>query len=150
MTPPPAHPQVGNCTGFAVNRVFFPYTMSACLLVDAGLDPYRIDKAVLGFGMPMGPFRLSDLVGGDVGVHVGANFVESFPERVYRTNLIPSLVAAKRLGEKTGAGFYKFDAKRKAAPDPDGIAQFVAASRAAAKARAPAHLHRVSACGSGG
>ncbi len=49
---------VGNCTGFAVNRVFFPYTQAACLLVDLGLDPYKIDKAILGgFGMPMGPFR---------------------------------------------------------------------------------------------
>ena len=49
---------VGNCTGFAVNRVFFPYTQAACLLVDLGLDPYKIDKVVLGgFGMPMGPFR---------------------------------------------------------------------------------------------
>ena len=51
---------VGNCTGFAVNRVFFPYTMSAILMVDAfGADPYRVDKAIgpMGFGMPMGPFR---------------------------------------------------------------------------------------------
>lgn len=49
---------VGNCTGFAVNRVFFPYTQAACLLVDLGLDPYTIDKAIaLAFGMPMGPFR---------------------------------------------------------------------------------------------
>lgn len=54
---------VGNCTGFAVNRVFFPYTMAACLLVDLGADPYMIDKVIKGmFGMPMGPFRLSDLV----------------------------------------------------------------------------------------
>ena len=36
---------VGNCTGFAVNRVFFPYTMAACLLIDLGLDPFLIDKA---------------------------------------------------------------------------------------------------------
>jgi enoyl-CoA hydratase/3-hydroxyacyl-CoA dehydrogenase len=49
---------VGNCTGFAVNRVFFPYTQAACLLVDLGLDPYKIDMAIFaGFGMPMGPFR---------------------------------------------------------------------------------------------
>jgi len=49
---------VGNCTGFAVNRVFFPYTQAACLLVDIGLDPYPIDKIIFaGFGMPMGPFR---------------------------------------------------------------------------------------------
>lgn len=49
---------VGNCTGFAVNRVFFPYTQSACMLVDLGMDPYMVDKAIAGaFGMPMGPFR---------------------------------------------------------------------------------------------
>lgn len=54
---------VGNCTGFAVNRVFFPYTMAACLLADLGVDIYLIDKIIKGmFGMPMGPFRLSDLV----------------------------------------------------------------------------------------
>ena len=54
---------VGNCTGFAVNRVFFPYTMAACLLADLGVDPYLIDIIIKGnFGMPMGPFRLSDLV----------------------------------------------------------------------------------------
>ena len=49
---------VGNCTGFAVNRVFFPYTQSACMLLDLGMDPYMVDKAIAGaFGMPMGPFR---------------------------------------------------------------------------------------------
>ena len=49
---------VGNCTGFAVNRVFFPYTQSACMLMDLGMDPYMVDKAIAGaFGMPMGPFR---------------------------------------------------------------------------------------------
>ena len=56
---------VGNCTGFAVNRVFFPYTMAAMLLADAGVDAFRIDRVVQrAFGMPIGPFRLTDLVGG--------------------------------------------------------------------------------------
>lgn len=48
---------VGNCTGFAVNRMFFPYSQSAFLFVDHGLDVYQIDRAVTKFGMPMGPFR---------------------------------------------------------------------------------------------
>jgi enoyl-CoA hydratase/3-hydroxyacyl-CoA dehydrogenase len=110
---------VGNCTGFAVNRVFFPYTMSACILLDLGLDPYSVDKVIAGgFGMPMGPFRLNDLVGSDIGLHVGKNFHESFPDRVYRARIIELLNEDKRLGEKSGAGFYKFDAKRKASPDP--------------------------------
>lgn len=129
---------VGNCTGFAVNRVFFPYTMSAFLIVDAGLDLYRVDAVIKDtFGMPMGPFRLSDLVGGDVGMHVGANFVESFPERVYPTNLLPNMCAAKRMGEKTGAGFYKYDAKRKASPDPEGVAPFLKISRDTTAGRLP-------------
>lgn len=54
---------VGNCTGFAVNRVFFPYTQASCMLVDLGLDPYMIDMVILkGFGMPMGPFRCTSLL----------------------------------------------------------------------------------------
>lgn len=48
---------VGNCTGFAVNRVFFPYTMAASMLSDLGVDIYRIDNAIKSWGMPMGPFR---------------------------------------------------------------------------------------------
>ena len=123
---------VGNCTGFAVNRVFFPYTMSACLLVDLGLDPYAVDNAIRAFGMPMGPFRLGDLVGHDVGVHVGQNFIDDFPSRVYESNLIPGLMKSGRMGEKSGKGFYVYDAKRAATPDPEGIAALLNASRAAA------------------
>lgn len=48
---------VGNCTGFAVNRVFFPYTMSACMLSDMGINIMMVDKVIMDFGMPMGPFR---------------------------------------------------------------------------------------------
>ena len=48
---------VGNCAGFAVNRMMFPYTHSAQMLADLGVDIYRIDKAVTAFGLPMGPFR---------------------------------------------------------------------------------------------
>eukprot|EP00899_Mesostigma_viride_P016309 jgi/Mesvir1/2467/Mv09996-RA.2 len=55
---------VGNCTGFAVNRVFFPYTSTASLLADLGVDPYMIDRAIKAFGMPMGPFRRAHEEGG--------------------------------------------------------------------------------------
>ena len=72
--------------------------------------------------------RLSDLVGADVGLHVGKNFLESFPERSYSAKLIVKLNEAKRLGEKTGSGFYQYDAKRKAKPDPS-LAPIVEASR---------------------
>ena len=58
-----------------------------------------------------GKRRLSDLVGADIGLHVGKNFIESFPERVYPAQIISLLNDHKRLGEKTGSGFYKFDKK---------------------------------------
>ncbi len=57
-------------------------------------------------------------MGSDVGLHVGKNFVDSFPERVYTSTLIPLLNQHKRLGEKTKAGFYKYDDRRRASPDP--------------------------------
>lgn len=48
---------VGNCTGFAVNRTFFPYTQGATILLHLGVDLFRIDRAICSFGMPMGPFQ---------------------------------------------------------------------------------------------
>jgi hypothetical protein len=80
---------VGNCTGFAVNRVFFPYTMSACLLLDLGCDPYAIDNAIKMFGMPMGPFRLGDLAGGApgpfriFGISLPARSADALPATLY-------------------------------------------------------------------
>lgn len=48
---------VGNCTGFAVNRTFFPYTQGAMLLLHLGVDLFRIDRIIRNFGLPMGPFQ---------------------------------------------------------------------------------------------
>lgn len=110
---------VGNCTGFAVNRMFFPYTQAAILLVEHGADVYQIDKAITKFGMPMGPFRLADLVGFGVAIATGMQFIETFPERTYKSMLIPLMQEDKRAGETTRKGFYLYDDKRKARPDPE-------------------------------
>ncbi|KAK9059161.1 hypothetical protein SSX86_021780 [Deinandra increscens subsp. villosa] len=110
---------VGNCTGFAVNRMFFPYTQAALLLVERGADIYKIDRAITKFGMPMGPFRLCDLVGFGVAVATGSQFVLNFPERTYKSMLIPLMQEDKRAGEMTRKGFYVYNDKRKASPDPE-------------------------------
>ncbi|XP_061349080.1 peroxisomal fatty acid beta-oxidation multifunctional protein MFP2 isoform X2 [Gastrolobium bilobum] len=110
---------VGNCTGFAVNRMFFPYTQAALLLVERGTDVYQIDKVITKFGMPMGPLRLADLVGFGVAVATGSQFVQNFPERTYKSMLIPILQEDKRAGETTRRGFYLYDDRRKASPDPE-------------------------------
>lgn len=110
---------VGNCTGFAVNRMFFPYTQAALLLVERGTDVYQIDRAISKFGMPMGPFRLCDLVGFGVAIATGSQFVENFPERTYKSMLIPLMQEDKRAGETTKKGFYVYNDKRRASPDPE-------------------------------
>lgn len=124
---------VGNCVGFVANRVFFPYGMGACLLADRGVDPFAIDAALMKVvGMPMGVFRMSDLSGLDIAVHVGGIISQAYPDRVYLSQLIPSMKAAKRLGEKTGAGFYDYTKNKRGVPAPKAIAEHLAtASRAA-------------------
>ncbi|KAJ0859929.1 putative isomerase, 3-hydroxyacyl-CoA dehydrogenase, Enoyl-CoA hydratase [Helianthus annuus] len=108
---------VGNRTGFAVNRMFFPYTQAALLLVERGAGVYNIDRAITKFGMPMGPFRLCDHVGFVVAVASGTQFVYSFPERTYKSMLIPLMQEDKRAGETTRKGFYLYNDKCKASPD---------------------------------
>ncbi|KAB2062851.1 hypothetical protein ERO13_A10G165600v2 [Gossypium hirsutum] len=110
---------VGNCTGFAVNRMFFPYTQLGLFLVERGTDVYRIDQVITKFGMPMGPFRLADLVGFGVAIASGMQFIENFPERTYKSMLVPLMQEDKRTGEATRKGFYSYNNNRKPSPDPE-------------------------------
>ncbi|KAL6190955.1 hypothetical protein ACLB2K_037349 [Fragaria x ananassa] len=119
---------VGNCTGFAVNRMFFPYTQAGLLLIERGADVYQIDRAITKFGMPMGPFRLADLVGFGVAIATGLQFIENFPERTYKSMLIPMMQEDGRAGETTKRGFYVYDDKRKAKPDPE-LKKYIEKSR---------------------
>uniref|UniRef100_A0A175YPJ2 Uncharacterized protein n=1 Tax=Daucus carota subsp. sativus TaxID=79200 RepID=A0A175YPJ2_DAUCS len=101
---------VGNCTGFAVNRMFFPYTQAAVLLAERGTDIYQIDRAIT---------KLCDLVGFGVGVATGKQYIEHFPERVYKSMLLSLMIEDKRVGEATRKGFYVYNDRRKASPDPE-------------------------------
>ncbi|KAL5228604.1 hypothetical protein ABZP36_016869 [Zizania latifolia] len=134
---------VGNCTGFAVNRMFFPYTQSALLFVDLGMDVYKIDRACTKFGMPMGPFRLADLVGFGVAVATGMQYLENFQERVYKSMLIPLMMEDKRTGEASRKGFYKYEDKRKATPDPE-IMEYIEKSRSMAGVKPDTELLKLS------
>ena len=77
-----------------------------------------IDKAATKFGMPMGPIALEDLVGLDTACYAGHVMLKAYPDRAVPTPVLDDLVKAGRLGQKSGAGFRKFDAKGKAEPDP--------------------------------
>lgn len=125
---------VGNCPGFAVNRMYFPQSMVAgFLILELGLDPYRIDQACEAFGLPMGPFRLLDLVGLDIGVAVGGVFETAYADRTVQTNpVISNMLGAGRKGQKAGAGFYRYEGKsRVGLKDMDHVAPFLEKARAA-------------------
>lgn len=109
---------VGNCTGFAVNRAFFPYSQSARMLVSLGVDVFRIDSAVRSFGLPMGPFQLLDLAGYGVAAATSKEFDTAFPDRSFQSPLIDLLLKSGRNGKANGKGLYIYEKGSKPKPDP--------------------------------
>lgn len=109
---------VGNCTGFAVNRAFFPYSQSARLLVSLGVDVFRIDSAIRSFGLPIGPFQLLDLAGYGVAAATSKEFDKAFPDRSFQSPLIDLLLKSGRNGKANGKGLYTYEKGSKPKPDP--------------------------------
>jgi 3-hydroxyacyl-CoA dehydrogenase/enoyl-CoA hydratase/3-hydroxybutyryl-CoA epimerase/3-hydroxyacyl-CoA dehydrogenase/enoyl-CoA hydratase/3-hydroxybutyryl-CoA epimerase/enoyl-CoA isomerase len=99
---------VRDCPGFLVNRILFPYLNESLVLLEEGADPRAIDKAATTFGMPMGPITLNDLVGLDTSLYAGRVINTAFADRAKTTKILDELVAAGRLGQKSGAGFYSY------------------------------------------
>lgn len=98
--------------GFIVNRVNRPFTLEPLRLVHAGVATIeQVDAAITGAGFPMGPFRLMDLIGVDVNLAAARGLWEGFARapRFRPSPIQEQLVAAKRLGRKTGEGFYRYD-----------------------------------------
>ncbi|XP_057969722.1 peroxisomal fatty acid beta-oxidation multifunctional protein AIM1 [Malania oleifera] len=109
---------VGNCTGFAVNRTFFPYSQGAHMLVNLGVDTFRIDRVISSFGLPMGPFQLQDLAGYGVAVAVGKEFATAFPDRSFRSPLVELMIKSGRNGKNNGKGYYIYEKGSSPKPDP--------------------------------
>lgn len=99
---------VSDVPGFLINRILCPYLNEAAFLLSEGYSVADIDRAALAFGMPMGPIRLLDEVGLDVAVHVQAIMEAGYGERMGGPAFAKVLVDAKRLGKKSGAGFYDY------------------------------------------
>jgi len=108
----------GVCDGFIVNRMLAKRSREGFFLIEEGASPAAIDKAVLDFGFPMGPFALSDLAGLDVQSAARAARRTSMSERELRVDFPEQHVAAGRLGQKSGTGWYSYDENRKASPNP--------------------------------
>jgi 3-hydroxyacyl-CoA dehydrogenase/enoyl-CoA hydratase/3-hydroxybutyryl-CoA epimerase len=106
--------------GFVVNRVLMPYLNEAMFLAEEGVPLKHIDDAAVAFGMPMGPVELADTVGLDVCLHVGRILAQAFGRRA--PEQIAKLVEAKRLGRKSGQGFYQWREGKPIKPPPgDGV-----------------------------
>jgi 3-hydroxyacyl-CoA dehydrogenase / enoyl-CoA hydratase / 3-hydroxybutyryl-CoA epimerase len=105
--------------GFMVNRVLMPYLNEAMYLAQEGVPLPVIDAAAVGFGMPMGPIELADVVGLDVAAHVGEIIAQGLKRPVPQLPLLAQLIAARQLGRKSGRGFYPWqDGKAVKPPGP--------------------------------
>ena len=118
--------------GFLVNRLLGPYLDEAVRLFVDGLSPKRIDRVMVQFGMPMGPFTLLDEVGLDIAVHAAQSLHEGYGERMRPSDALDGLMTPKRLGKKTGRGFYDHkSAKKGEAPELlDDLGKYQRSTRA--------------------
>ena len=105
--------------GFLVNRVLVPYLYEAMFAAADGIPIEVIDEAALRYGMPVGPVELADVVGLDVCKHVGDIVSAALNRQKPDTSRLEALLAAKKLGRKSGEGFYVWrDGKAVKAPLP--------------------------------
>jgi 3-hydroxyacyl-CoA dehydrogenase len=109
---------VGNCRGFVGNRMFGPYRREAQFLVEEGASIDAVDKALFDFGMAMGPLATGDLAGLDVGWRIRKEYKHLEKPGVRQPFAEDNLCELGRFGQKTGAGWYKYDDQRQASLDP--------------------------------
>ncbi|HWH81956.1 MAG TPA: 3-hydroxyacyl-CoA dehydrogenase family protein, partial [Burkholderiaceae bacterium] len=108
----------GVCDGFIGNRMLEQYSRQAGFLLEEGATPAQVDKAMETFGMAMGPFRMGDLAGNDVGWYIRKRRYLEKPNLRY-SKTADLLCEMGRFGQKTGAGWYDYlPGKRDAIPSP--------------------------------
>ena len=110
---------VGNCRGFVGNRMIHSYIREAQFLVEEGAAPEAVDKALYDFGMAMGPLAMGDLAGLDVGWRIRKEYKRLEDPNERHPLIADALCELGRYGQKTGAGWYRYDENRNPSPDPD-------------------------------
>ena len=110
---------VRDAPGFLVNRILMLYFNEALRFLAEGVSIEDGDRAMLVFGMPMGPFALMDEIGLDTGQHAAAVLEGAFGKRIgAATPLLQAIVAGGCLGKKNGKGFYQYKNGKRTRPDP--------------------------------
>ncbi|HMG59561.1 MAG TPA: 3-hydroxyacyl-CoA dehydrogenase NAD-binding domain-containing protein [Burkholderiales bacterium] len=108
----------GVCDGFIGNRMVEQYIRQALFLLEEGATPSQVDRAVESWGMAMGPFRMSDLAGNDIGWAIRKRRYRERPNFKY-SKIADRLCEQGRFGQKTGLGWYRYEGgRRDAVPDP--------------------------------
>ena len=120
----------GVCDGFIGNRMIEQYSRQALFMIDEGASPAQIDAAVEKFGFAMGPFRMSDLAGNDIGWHIRKRRAIEHPEISY-SKIADKLCELGRFGQKTGAGWYDYKPGDRQAYRSAVVDELVATHRAA-------------------
>jgi len=130
---------VGNCFGFVANRMLAYYMREAYLLLEEGASVEQIDRVLTDFGLPVGPFGMQDIAGIDVGARIRQYLKSIGKTRAEgpQSDIPDRLFEMGHYGQKTGAGWYKYDAPggRNRSPDPliEQLAQQAAARRGIAR-----------------
>ncbi|MBI3010438.1 MAG: hypothetical protein HYY57_05615 [Candidatus Omnitrophica bacterium] len=134
--------RVNECPGFLVNRILMPYLNEAAFCVQEGAaNPRQIDEALVAFGFPMGPFTLVDNLGFDVCREVVQILLDAYGSRMRPAEIWQRLHDLKRLGAKTGAGFYLYG-EQAGQPDPE-LERVIAELRALQKTPSAFSVNRV-------
>ncbi len=111
---------VGDGPGFYTTRILAPLMNEAVILLSEGADMLEVDKAMLRWGFPVGPVKLMDEVGIDVGAHVGETFAPMLAARgIVADNIVQRLYEAGYHGRKNGKGFYRYDVKKGKGKQPN-------------------------------
>src|SRR5262249_40408995 len=112
---------VGNCRAFVGNRMFDPYVREAQFLVEEGAKIEEVDAALTNFGMAMGPLAVLDLAGLDVGWRIRKEGGFAVPPGRKAYVAEDRLCEQGNFGQKTGAGWYKYEGGSKSAPNPEAV-----------------------------
>jgi 3-hydroxyacyl-CoA dehydrogenase len=122
----------GVCDGFIGNRMLHSYFREAGFLLEEGALPQQVDKVIEDFGFAMGPFRVSDLAGLDVGWYIRKRQAATRPAHLRYSKVADQICEMGRFGQKTGAGWYRYEAgNRTPIPDPEIEALIVKGSKEA-------------------
>tara|TARA_B100001769_G_scaffold152569_1_gene119620 strand:- start:1428 stop:2372 length:945 start_codon:yes stop_codon:yes gene_type:complete len=112
--------RAGNCDGFIGNRILSTYGEAAGYIMEDGASPYEIDKAIVNFGYPMGPYQMFDLAGGDIGWATRKRKSATRNPKLRYVEISDRLCENGWFGQKTGRGFYRYtEGERRGKEDPE-------------------------------